>query len=93
MPDLDDPAVGTTFRLDDALRKPEDRERYKSIFAVPVQVGSDELPWGVVLATSNVPYHFGSTETNGVDPEEGVRALAGVIALAVAVCRSNNHAS
>lgn len=90
-PDLDDPAVGTVFRLEKALKKEEDGERYKSMFAVPVQVGPDVEPWGVVIATSNVPYHFGKNDHQGVEPEEAVRALSGVVALAVSVCRQNHQ--
>ncbi len=91
VPDLDDPAVGTVFRLEKALKKEEDGERYKSLFAVPVQVGSDEEPWGVVMATSNVPFHFGKNDHQGVEPEEAVRSLAGIVALVVAVCRQNHQ--
>jgi len=90
VPNLDDPAVGTAFRLEKAMKKEEDIERYKSLFAVPVQVGDREEAWGVVMATSSVPHHFGNNENVGVDPEEAVRALAGIVALAVAVCK-NNH--
>ena len=90
VPDLDDPGVGTVFRLDEDLAKPEDRDRYKSLFAVPVEVGQDKRPWGVVLATNDTPEFFGSDENVGVDPEEAVRALAGIVALAVAVCRTKN---
>ena len=83
VPDLDDPALGTAFRLGDMM-KPEDRERYKSLFAVPVEVGRGSRPWGVVLATSDVPNYFGSDDNVGVDPEEAVRALSGIVALSVA---------
>lgn len=93
IPDLDDAAMGTVFRLDKKMRKEEDKTSYKSLFAVPVAVGSDTIPWGVVLATSNNPYHFGRDDNTGVDPEEAVRALAGVVAMVVAVCRSNDTSS
>lgn len=92
-PNLDDPAVGTVFKLDEAQMKPEDREKYKSVVAVPITVGNDAAPWGVVLATSDTPDYFGSIEYVGVPPEEAVRALAGVVAVAVAVCRSNGAAT
>ena len=93
VPDLDDPATGSAFRLDKNTMKEQDRERYKSLFAVPVQVGGDEDPWGVVMATSNVSQHFGKKEQHGVAPEEAVRALAGIVALAVAVCNTNGDES
>jgi hypothetical protein len=85
-PDLDDPAIGTAFKLDDDLLKSEDRDLYKSMFAVPVTVGNDLLPWGVVLATSDTPNYFRVDADEGVAPEEGIRALAGIVALAVSVC-------
>ncbi|MEM8956349.1 MAG: hypothetical protein AAGC86_00915 [Pseudomonadota bacterium] len=87
VPDLDDPAVGTAFKLSPRQIKDEDRDRYKSLFAVPIQVGGDVRPWGVALATCNVPDYFGNTEIEGVEPEEAVRTLAGIVALAVSACR------
>lgn len=90
VPDLLDPAIGTAFRLEKAMMKDEDRTRYRSLFAVPVSVGADPKPWGVVLATSDEENHFGTGYYKGVAPEESVRALAGIVALAVAVCRSND---
>lgn len=87
LPDIRSPAIGTAFRLDGDMMKEEDFERYRSLFAVPITVGEDEIPWGVVMATSSRAFHFGNTGNYGVDPEEAVRSLAGITALSVAVCR------
>jgi|GEM_PF-1611639 len=94
VPDLRDPAVGTAFRLDktvlkdgEKLLKDGDLDSYRSLFAVAVSVGTDERPWGVVVATSNKPHHFMGPDTPGVEPEEAVRALAGLVALAVSISR------
>ena len=92
VPDLADDKVGTAFRLDKSLIKSQDSERYRSMFAVPISVGQDKNPWGVAMATSNQPSHFGSALGPGVKPEEAVRALAGFSALAIEVSRSNSRA-
>ena len=93
VPDLDDPAVGTAFRLDKNMVKDQDRDRYKSICAVPVAVGHAERPWGVVIATSNVPSHFGAVGGEVVEFEEAVRALAGLVALCITACNRCKGAS
>lgn len=89
IPDVDDPAVGTTFQLDDEVLKPEDRIRYKSMFAVPIFVDEEDEPWGVVIATSDQTGHFGARSISGLSPEEAVRGMAGLAALAVSVGRVN----
>ncbi|MDP3262015.1 MAG: GAF domain-containing protein [Tabrizicola sp.] len=91
VPDLLDDSVGTAFRLPGAMIKPEDNLRYRSMFAVPIvvgELGEGSQPWGVALATSSQPWHFGAESVRGVRPEEAVRSLAGIIALAVAASRS-----
>ena len=88
-PDMADPSLGTLLDLPDTLHRPNDQDRYGSMFAVPVLIGSDDLPWGTVIATSSVPNHFGGDGALGLPPEETVRALAGIVALAVALCREN----
>ncbi|WP_170577989.1 GAF domain-containing protein [Ruegeria arenilitoris] len=90
VPDLDHPAVGTAFRPTrdvDEVKKVEDRNNYKSLFAVPIFVGEEQRPWGVAIATSNRADHFGAESVSGVQPEEAVRGLAGLIALAVTIAR------
>lgn len=87
-PDTQEPSTGTVFQVDAGSDRPEDARRYRSMVAVPIQVGGDEAPWGVAMATSDRSEHFGSEDVEGIPNEEGVRALAGVVALAVAVCRN-----
>lgn len=88
VPDLNDLGLGTTFELG-SLRKDYDASRYRSLAAVPVVVNRDETPWGVVIATSDQPHHFYTGERSGVRAAEGVRALAGMVALAISVSRSD----
>ncbi len=88
VPDLADDKVGTAFRLEKAAMKEHDSKHYRSLFAVPINVGDDKIPWGVAMATSNQPSHFGMERPKGVKPEEAVRALAGISALAVSACRN-----
>ena len=87
-PDTLAPEAGSLFTLDDVNVSALDRDRYRSLIGVPVQVGAGTRPYGVVIVTSDQPEHFGSDEVEGVAPEEGARALAGVVALAVALCRN-----
>ncbi len=87
-PDILDPAAISLFQLSDGLVSAVDRDRYRSLVAVPIHVGTDKWPWGVVVASSNRSDHFGyETEHGGVQSEEGARALAGIVALAVAQSR------
>jgi hypothetical protein len=88
---LDAPSTGTAFRLADS--KPDDKLHYKSLFAVPIFVGATEEVWGVAMATSNKAGHFGNPHTSGVQPEEAVRSLAGLTALAVSVVRATFQTS
>jgi hypothetical protein len=91
VPDLEDDSVGTAFRLPVASRKVDDNLRYRSMFAVPIIVGkfdASNMPWGVAMATSSQPWHFGAENAKGVKPEEGVRSLGAIVALAVAASSS-----
>lgn len=92
-PDIQAPEAGSVFAVDGETVKDLDRDRYRSLIGVPVHVGEDADPMGVVVVTSNQPEHFGAEEVDGVAPEEGARALAGIVALAVALCRSNEAKS
>ena len=85
-PDLLDDRLGTVYRFDNGSRKPEDEKRYRSAFAVPISVNPTERPWGAIIATSDRPNHFGSSDSAGVPPEEAARALAGIVALAISAC-------
>ncbi|HEV7436827.1 MAG TPA: hypothetical protein VGO22_18475 [Pseudorhizobium sp.] len=89
VPNLFSHEAGSAFRLNDDKMKPEDRQRYGSLFAVAVDVGNDPRPWGVVIATNSRPHHFGDENHAGLAPEEAVRALAGITALAIVIARAN----
>jgi hypothetical protein len=82
VPDLLDPAVGSTFDLG-SLAKEGDRERYRSIAAVPIRSGIESTAWGVVLATSDRPRHFEAKGRIGIQNAEPLRALAGMIELVI----------
>jgi GAF domain-containing protein len=91
VPDLVDEAMGTVFDLGDRKRS-YDEERYRSLAAVPILVDRGEKPWGVVIATNDRPHHF-NVEGTGVRTVEAVRALAGMVALAVSVSRAAPRAA
>lgn len=65
-----------------ALTKPNDAELFRSIAAIPVYVGTKKMTWGVVTGTGDRPGHFDNDE-EGVKSLEGLRALAGMVGLAV----------
>ncbi len=78
VPDLTAASLGSVTSYQP---KPDDGTVYRSIAAIPIRVGSNPEPWGVVVGTSNVPEHF-NTEP-GVQTAEGLRALATMVSLAV----------
>lgn len=94
-PDILDPGAGSLFHLNGDIVRNIDLQRYRSMIAVPVLVRGDDEPWGVVLASNSSPYHFGGVDfdeeelTWGIQPEEAVRLLAGIVAAAVALARTN----
>ncbi len=88
-PDALAPEAGSLFSLQEPVVSALDRDRYRSMIGVPIQVGEDKSPWGVVVVTIDQPEHFGNGDSKGVPPEEGARALAGVVALAVALSRNS----
>ena len=89
-PDLYARDAGTALHLaEEMAEKDTDREHYRSMMAVPIMVGPENNLWGVVVATSSKPSHFGG-KALGLEPEETVRALAGIVALAVAVVSPKN---
>lgn len=55
----------------------EDRERYRSMVAVPIPASFLKRPWGVVIATSNRVGHFNTNPGSGIRTSEPVRMLAG----------------
>lgn len=92
-PDILSHGAGSIFRLEGDIVRRADLVRYRSMIAVPVSVDGDPKPWGVVLASCDQPEHFGAQSGDrarmGLQPEEAVRTLAAVAALAIAICRSN----
>ena len=90
VPDAFGEGVGSTFELGGDLNRDYDLERYRSYVAVPVFVGSDDMPWGVVVGTNDVPDHFSSDHDTGVRASEAIRALAGMVELGVSVSRTQS---
>lgn len=91
VPDLAAAELGTLYRI--ANPKPEDEERYRSIVGVPIKLGQEPKPWGVVIATTDNPEQFLPDEDDGVRAVEGARALAGMVALAVEAHRLKSAAN
>jgi hypothetical protein len=96
-PDILQPSAVSLFSLNGESFREEDHLRYRSMFAVPIQVGNDAIPWGVVLVSCNQADHFRSIEDDlvresMVSYKEATRALAGIAALAVAMCRARASA-
>lgn len=94
-PDILSDGAGSLFKLSGDIVRTEDLVRYRSMMAVPVSVDGDCKPWGVVLASCDAPHHFGAEDqtraNTGLRPEEAVRTLASVVALAIAICRCNTR--
>ncbi|KQZ26578.1 hypothetical protein ASD50_04020 [Mesorhizobium sp. Root552] len=88
--DTSDTSVRAVFAMG-SQAKPEDGERYKSFAAVPILVGSDDTPWGVVIATNDQDGHFVPNGRTGVQNAEIVRAFAGMVALGVGMCQLSNN--
>lgn len=82
LPDMFAPELGTAFDLGEKAR-PYDRERYRSMAAIPIIVGAGAAPWGVAIATSSRPGHFHNEPVGGVATAEPIRAIAAMAALAV----------
>jgi hypothetical protein len=88
VPNMHSSGLGSVFNLGDRA-KGYDQDRYRSLAAVPVQVDDRDKPWGVVIATNDRYDHFTLDDEEGPTTTEPVRALAGMVALAVAVCRGS----
>jgi GAF domain-containing protein len=82
IPDMFAPELGNAFELGDKAR-PYDRERYRSMAAIPIVVGGGTAPWGAAIATSSRPGHFHDEHVDGVATAEPIRAIAAMTALAV----------
>ena len=90
-PDILSHDAGSLFRLEGNIVRREDLVRYRSMMAVPINIDGDQRPWGVVLVSCDQPNFFGTSEVDhfGLQPEEAVRTLAAITALAIAIFRSN----
>jgi GAF domain-containing protein len=91
VPDMQAADIGSVFNIGGRSRN-YDASRYRSIIAVPISIGQQERPWGVVTATSDRPFHFSPEDAPGIKTSEGVRSLAGMIALAIAVAPTQKSA-
>jgi hypothetical protein len=87
IPDLQAEGISSVFGTATNEVRDYDTERYRSMVAVPIMVGKDVEPWGVVAATNDRVAHFSTSQRNGLSNVEGARALANMIALGAAVCR------
>lgn len=90
IPDLQAEGMAAVFGAAGNESRIYDNDRYRSMVAVPIKVDGLDKPWGVVTATNDRVGHFSTKVPTGVRPEEGARALAGMVALAVAVLHSRN---
>lgn len=92
MPDLASTDSGDALRPSGNNRREDDVNGYRSLFAVPVTYGPAEPPWGVVVGSNSNPHHFQLPESRDADmqPEEVIRALANIIALAVGIFQVND---
>lgn len=89
VPDLADAALGTLDQLPAGYSHPTDQGRYRSIAAVPIRLGPNGPPWGVVVASSDRPRRFTlNLDEPGSLGAETTRAVAGMIGLAVEAYRS-----
>ncbi len=82
IPDMFAPELGSAFELGDKARS-YDRERYRSMAAIPILVAGCTAPWGIAIATSSRPGHFQDEQVDGVATAEPIRAIAAMTALAV----------
>jgi hypothetical protein len=86
IPNMGAPGLAAVFDLGE-YAKSYDQDRYRSLAAIPVRVDNQEKPWGIVIATNDQYDHFTSDEESGpAETTEPVKALAGMVALAVVVC-------
>lgn len=84
IPDLLAPELGSAFALKGNMNA-ADQQRYRSIVAAPITLRENDAPWGVVTATSGRAGRFStSRDGGGVQTAEALRALAGMISLALA---------
>jgi hypothetical protein len=89
VPDLQADGTRAVFSTSANETRGYDNQRYRSMVAVPILVVGLQKPWGVVTATSDRVGHFKPDAQDGLRNDEGARALAAMIALAVAVQRNS----
>jgi hypothetical protein len=85
VPNMHASDLGTIFNIAGGARD-YDADVYRTMAAVPIKVDNRAKPWGVVIATNDRYGHFNLAEDVGLQSVEGIRLLAGMVALAVAVC-------
>jgi len=90
IPDLSAPDLGTVFNLKSNTRD-HDAGRYRSMVAVPISVGTDKIPWGIAIVTTDKPNHFSTERSDGVATAEPIRAIAAMSALAVKAFRMSER--
>ncbi|WP_332654512.1 GAF domain-containing protein [Brevundimonas sp.] len=83
VPDMAESRTGNMHELG-SIGLPHDAQRYRSLAAAPIRIAGQAEPWGVICATSDRPGHFSPDGKPGVRTDEAIRALAGMVALAVA---------
>lgn len=86
VPDMAAEGIGNLYGVP-GLARSYDGDRYRSMVVVPVMVGADPIPWGVVIGTSSVEGHFTLDEDEGLSPVKVARTLAGMVALVVALSK------
>ena len=90
VPNMHAAGLGSVFNIAAGARG-YDSERYRSMAVVPIKVDGQQKPWGVVVATNDRYNHFTLDESVGLQTAEAVRAVAGMVALAVAVCKGDTN--
>lgn len=81
VPDMSAAQLGTIFNLASDTRD-YDSDRYRSMAAAPIKIEGQKLPWGVVVATNDRVNHFDHLDETGLQTAEGVRLIAGLLAIA-----------
>jgi hypothetical protein len=82
--DVTDPAIRAMLHTPASKDYPEDRDRYRSVAAVPVILADDAEPWGVVIATSSRTGCFDpAPQSTGWERAETMRLFASIIALTI----------
>jgi hypothetical protein len=83
--DTSDPEASPLFDASPTMRRDDDRERYRSIASIPIRL-EDEMPVGVVVATSDLPDRFSlrrNDHTSARDAVEPLRSLASALAMLI----------